>query len=479
MLDDKKNNVTGWFESTKHKAIAASVAAFLLGVGVYMGRGYFVNLDGGAAQATEFRPLVEVKKLKLTNIRKRLRFVGNIKPNEQVILKSEVDAVIKSIHFFEGQNVQSGDLLISFDDADAKARVNEIEAKYLNADAELTRAKGLVKGKYISESELSKKDTEKKAFFAQLEQAENYLHKHKVYAPFSGRVGLKEISIGEFINRGRDMLTLVDETPMKVDFKVPEMMIHKVRVGQYVTVNVDGVMDDFTAVIRAIDPVGDKTSHSFVVRAILDEDVDSETYGIYPGQFARVSLINDGEQKAIMISEGSLVRSGESESVYRILDGAAILTEVIVGENYDGEVEILGGLSEGDLVVINGQERIRDGIKVRMNYADSADDPNLQKPVVAESNINTVGEPEADGETSSREESKDHSALETEDGSDVEKTDDNTKTDVKSDETKVEEPKMDGVKSDETASGAAKADDDSRGNATDAGDASKGDVQKG
>lgn len=361
------------FSSMQRKAILASIIVLVLAISGYFARGLFVKsvITSQTNEAAENAlPLVEVRKLSLLDIKKTLRFVGNLKPNEQVVLKSEVDAVIKTIHFFEGQAIQEGDLLVSFDDAAAVAQLEEVTAKYMNAKAEFEMTKKLANKKYSSESELSKKEAEMKAFYAQIKQVTNTLNKHKVYAPFSGKVGLKEVSVGEFMNRGRDLLTLVDEVPMKVDFKVPEMLIHRVRVGQYVTVNVDGVNNDFTAVIRAVDPVGDKTSHSFIVRAILDNDVDSESYGIYPGQFARIRLINDDAQKAILVPEGTLVRSGDVESVYRIVDGTAIQTEVIVGDSYDGQIEILGGLSAEDVVVINGQGRIRDGMKVRVAFEE-------------------------------------------------------------------------------------------------------------
>lgn len=349
----------------KKMSIFMALIVLILSFIIYFAKGYFFGIKVENDSMLENIPMVEVVKIKLTDINKTLKFVGNLKPNEQVILKSEVDAVIKGIHFFEGQMVNSGDLLISFDDAAARAQYEEVVAKYLNAKAEYEMTLKLAKNKYISESELNKKEAEMKAFFAQTKQVKNTLEKHKVFAPFEGRVGLKEISVGEYMTRGREMLTLVDETPMKVDFKVPEMQIHRIRVGQFLTINVDGVENDFSATIRAIDPIGDKASHSFVVRGILDEEISSESYGIYPGQFVRLRLLNDVQQKAIMVPQGALVRSGDTESVYRIIDGSAIQTEVIVGDIYDGMVEIIGGINEGDVVIVNGQERIRDGMKVK------------------------------------------------------------------------------------------------------------------
>lgn len=381
MPDNNEENtkVSGWLSSTKHKAILASFVVFFLAIAVYFARGLFSkSIDAASQGGLDSMPLVEVQKIRLTNIQKALKFVGNLKPNEQVVLKSEVDAVIKGVHFFEGQEVKSGDLLISFDDAAAIAQTEEVVAKYMNAKAEYEMTSKLAKNKYISESELNKKEAEMKAYYAQIKVAKNNLEKHKVYAPFSGKVGLKEISIGEFMNRGRELLNMVDETPMKVDFKVPEMLIHNIRVGQYVTVTVDGVDSDFSAVIKAVDLVADKSSHSFIVRAVLDDGIDSETYGIYPGQFARVKLINDDEQKAILVPAGALVRSGDSESVYRVMDGAAIQTEVIVGDTYEGLVEIIGGVSDGDLVVLNGQDRIRDGMKVRISLTEPIPDENAK-----------------------------------------------------------------------------------------------------
>jgi membrane fusion protein (multidrug efflux system) len=207
---------------------------------------------------------------------------------------------------------------------------------------------------------------------------ERNLSKHKIYAPFGGIAGLKEISKGQFVSPGVELVKVVDCTPLKVDFKVAEADIDKIYVSQEAQILVGGdATKSYTAKIIAVDPESDTVTHTFDVRAVLNvpegiSEVDSQA--IKPGRFVSVKIAANGEQQGILIPESCLEKIGDEDVVYRIVDGIAIRTLVTVGTRRDGNVEIITGINEGDLVVTSGQAGVLDGKGVSIKDESSTSD---------------------------------------------------------------------------------------------------------
>lgn len=343
--------------------ICVSIVVFILAVfgikKVFFDR---KNLNDEMALAMRRKPKVQVFKARLADVIQDVKFVGNIRANNQVVLRSEIEGVIKAIHFEEGGNVFKGDLLISMDDSLAIAKRNEIVARLEHAKAEYMRGKSLGQGKYMSESEIFKRKTEMISLEAQAELANIELSKYKIYAPFDGKVGLRDISIGEYVQRGKELLNLVNDNPLEVDFRVPEKEISNINQGEEIIVLLDSTGTEYTGVVKAISPMADKTSHAFMVRGSLD-DHD----GLYPGQFVDVKVITQENRSAILVPETAVIKSEDGEYVFRIVDNTAFKTDVITGPyQQDGEVEIVSGLVQGEEVVVSGHQQIGDGRQVEV-----------------------------------------------------------------------------------------------------------------
>ena len=331
-------------------------------VGIWIYSKYFKTTT--IASNANRRPMVKVTTAKIMPICRFLKLTGVLKPSNSIEIKAEVDSTIAKILFTEGGNVKQGDLLIQLDDSRALAALKEAEAQYAK-----------IKSEYIPSSELAakgviskvKKDTLKAdldAAEARVEACKVNLAKHKIIAPFSGKVGLKIVSEGQYVGNGTILTKLVDDARLIVDFKVPDVNIAEIYQGQRLDISADGNEKNYTAVVTAIDPESDRLSHSFNVRAKLNEDAGNN---LKPGMFVKVGVALDRCKNGIVIPERSIERYGDVESVFRILsDGTAVRTNITSGYRNKGVVEILAGLNENDTIVLEGGTRVVDGRPVQI-----------------------------------------------------------------------------------------------------------------
>ncbi len=194
-----------------------------------------------------------------------------------------------------------------------------------------------------------------------MQLAEAKFAKTELRAPFSGIIGLRSVSVGDYVKEGADIVNLEAIDPLKVDFRVPEVYMRQVRVGQALQIQFDALPGStFEGTVFAVNPLVDAAGRAIVIRAIVRNPDTS----LRPGMFARVRLITREVQDALVLPEQALVPQGDSQYVYRIVDGKAVRTKVEVGQRRDAKVELLNGVTKDDLVVIAGQLKLRDGAPV-------------------------------------------------------------------------------------------------------------------
>lgn len=319
-------------------------------------------------------PMVTVGKAELGSVIRYINAIGTLRPYNSVIIKSEVSAVISKLHFHEGASVNEGDLLIELDDKGARAALMEAEAAYRKAKSEYDPVEKLADRGVMAKVNRDKLKAEMDMCAAKVESCKNVLEKHKITAPFEGVVGLREISEGQFVSPGNELVKLVDCNPLKVDFKVIEADIKNIYVGQEIKVLVGGEQsEEFDAKIIAIDPESDKISHSFNVRAILDMSAEAtdEFPALKPGRFVSVKVIPEESQKGILVPESCLEKIGDDYYIYRLIEGIAVRTLVTIGMRKKGYVEIITGVNEGEIVITAGQQGVLDGRGVSIQTPES------------------------------------------------------------------------------------------------------------
>ncbi|MDR0677348.1 MAG: efflux RND transporter periplasmic adaptor subunit [Holosporaceae bacterium] len=344
-------------------------------------------------------PAVTASKAVFGPVARHINAIGTLRPHDSVIIKSEVDSKIEKIHFSEGGLVEENDLLIELDDSIEKSQLMEAEAIYKKTKSELDPIEKLADKGAAARVQRDVKRAELAQCAAKINLHETRLKKHKIHAPFKGVIGLREISKGQFVTPGNELVKIVDCYPLKVDFKVAEKDISKVYVGQEILISMGGDDDQqFSAKIIAIDPESEKISHSFNVRAVLNipEEVAISSISLKPGRFVSVKIPIDGDQQGILIPESSIEKVGEEDVVFRVVEGGiAIRTLITAGMRKDGNVEVITGINDGDWVITSGQSNVLDGKPVSVKNSESVSDvakavKELQKQQKAATQQNSI-----------------------------------------------------------------------------------------
>jgi membrane fusion protein (multidrug efflux system) len=304
---------------------------------------------------------VEAARVRVGPVADEIGTVGSLQANESVMVRAEIAGRIVGIDFTEGRAVKARDVLVRLDAAELAAQAAQSEATLELARANLDRAKSIQAEQLISPQAYDELSAKFKETEAALSVARERLNKATIRAPFGGRLGLRQVSPGDYVQPGQALVNLEDVSVVKVDFRVPEARIGNVAVGQSLAVHVDAIADRaFLGTIVAIDPRLDETTRTALVRA----RVPNPRGELLPGMFARVAVVIGERPNAILVPEQAVVPIGNDTFVYRVVDGKAAMVKVVIGRRGAGEAEIVSGLTADDLVVTGGQMKIRDGAAV-------------------------------------------------------------------------------------------------------------------
>jgi membrane fusion protein (multidrug efflux system) len=292
--------------------------------------------------------------------------VGSLRSDESVVISSEIAGRINEVHFKEGTPVERGAPLITLDDSVYQAELHQAEAKRLLAEQSNQRVTELFSRKIAAASTKDEAESNLAVSNAAMELAKAHIDKTRIVAPFAGIVGLRQVSVGEYITPGQALVGLDAIEQIKVDFKVPEKYLPTVHTGQLIEIKVDAYPGQtFKGEVYAIDPRVDIEGRSVFIRA----RVPNKEQQLRPGQFARVTLIHEVKPDALTVPEAAIVPKGEDQFVFKVVDGKAQLSRVSIGTRREGRVELVEGVAAGELVITAGQLKIRDGAAVTVVQA--------------------------------------------------------------------------------------------------------------
>lgn len=329
----------------------------------YMGARQPWSLAEVSAATSAAPPVaVEAAPVRLARVQREIEAVGSLRSNESVIIRPEIAGRITEILFDEGQPVPKGTPLFRLDDVIARAQLEQAKASLVLSRANHERTQDLHSrgaGTQRARDEALAKLREDEAA---LELAQATLSKATILAPFDGVIGLRRVSVGDYVNPGQDLVNIEDLGSLKVDFRVPEIYSMQLRVGQIVRVRLDAIPDSsYEGTVYAIDPAYDPNGRAIILRARLPNSDGL----LRSGMFARVTLLVDEREQAIVVPETALVPVGENQFVYCVIDGKAVMTKVRTGQRRRGQVEIVEGLSHDAVIVTEGTVKLRDGSAVR------------------------------------------------------------------------------------------------------------------
>lgn len=307
--------------------------------------------------------IVEAARVSLVRLPQSLSAVGSLRSDETVIVRPEVAGRVSGILFREGERVRQGEVLVKLDDSVQRADLDKARANLSLTRTKFERSSDLIKQGFLSTQARDEAENQFKVAAAEAELMQARIAKTTIRAPFSGTIGLRQVSVGDYVKEGQDLVNLESLDPLKVDFQVPELALTQVRDGQTLQITLDALPDrTYDGRVIAINPLIDAAGRSIMIRA----QVPNRDGKLRPGMFARVRLFTSEARDSAMVPEESVFPVGEEKYVYKVVEDKAVRQKVDTGQRRDGRVEIVSGLGAGDVVVTAGQLKIRDGAAVKL-----------------------------------------------------------------------------------------------------------------
>jgi membrane fusion protein (multidrug efflux system) len=345
--------------------ISIAVAVICAAWAIYATQHGGATPTGGMGQGAGARgnapASVSVAPVRTETLSKKLEALGNARANESVDISSKTSNVVTAVRFGDGQRVNRGQVLVQLDDAQTRADVAAAEAAVAESERLYNRSRELMATEALSKAQFDQLEATLKANRARLASAQARLEDTVIRAPFSGRVGLRRVSVGTLISPGDVITTLDDTSVIKLDFTVPENFLATLREGLAVRATAPAFSGrSFAGKVSSIDSRVDVNTRAVTVRALLA----NEDGALRPGMFLNVTLEND-ERETLVIPEQALTPEAERQYVFVVADGKAQRREVRIGSRRPGSVEVLAGLNAGEQVVVEGTQKVRDGTPVR------------------------------------------------------------------------------------------------------------------
>lgn len=331
----------------------------------------------GADQAQ----LVDVAVVEARDIDVTLDAVGTAYASGQVDIRPQVSGTMVSAPFVEGDHVEAGHVLAVFDDSKARASLALVQAQLDSARAKvavaterLGRFGRLAREDLVSREEYATLESEQKAAAATVREkeaevrlAERNLEDYTLKAPIAGRMGIRHVDIGNYVEAGTVIATLVAADPLEVLIHIPGSALPGVFLGQ-------------DALIRDTDPARTVIGHGRV--RVLDPRVDQETrmatvkvlvpnadYRLHAGQFVGVTLVSEHRAASPVVPEDAVIPNGGKTWVFVVDGERTVRREVVLGQRLPGLVEVRSGVKAGETIVVRGQHRLADGSRIQKNAA--------------------------------------------------------------------------------------------------------------
>jgi membrane fusion protein (multidrug efflux system) len=279
-----------------------------------------------------------------------LNVSGSIEANEQVQIRSEVAGLVRAVNFKEGSDVTKGDLLIKIDNRELKAQLLQAETKVKLAAQIETRARKLLKSEAISQEEYENANAELRLLQAQTQLIEAQLSKTEIRAPFSGRIGLTNISIGSYITPSTEIVTLLSVNPVKITFSIPEKYAQMVKIGSEISFTTAGNSEVFTAKIYAKEPAIAVATRALILKA----KAQNNSRLLLPGSFANINLPLENIKDAILIPTEAVIPILKGKQVFICKNGLAKAVQITSEIRTDRNVLVSSGLAVGDTVLTSG-----------------------------------------------------------------------------------------------------------------------------
>jgi membrane fusion protein, multidrug efflux system len=375
---------------------------FVLLVALIGGFGYFqfvvkpamiksIIAAGGQPPAT-----VSTEPAKAETWEPKLPAIGTLRAVQGVEVSSEVGGIVTAINFDSGKLVSQGDLLVQLDDTVEQADLRSGKAQLKKAELELSRQQELLRRSNTAKTSFDAALAARDTAAATVDRTQALIAQKAIKAAFAGRLGIRNVDLGQYVSPGTAMVSLQRLTPIYVDFPVPEQSLTLLSIGQTVEVAVDAEPGrPFEGKIESIDAKVNQATRNVLVRA----RVENREARLLPGMFANVNVVAGAARQVITVPRTAVTYSLYGDSIYVVVEApapkgeAAAKTEkpqapqlvvdrrfVRVGESRGDRVAILEGVKAGENVVIAGQIKLQPEARVRVDNSQRLTPP-AQRPL--------------------------------------------------------------------------------------------------
>ena len=342
--------------------------------GALLGFKKFMQIQAMMAQGSVPPPpiSVTVAVAKAQDWNKRIKAIGTLVADQGVDISSEVDGIVTSINFGSGEDVKAGKLLVELDSRSELALLASAKARYESDNSQYQRLIKLKDKEFVTKNDLDTQAALVDIAKSQIGVAEAVLAKKSIDAPFSGKLGIRQIDLGEYIAPGTSIVTLQSIDQLLLDFTLPESNFRDLAVGQSVTFKVRSYPGQrFTGLVTAWNPLLDENTRNVSIRA----QVDNKERQLAPGMFAEIEVESGQKLTVLTVPETAIFYNIYGEAVYVLEkpeardsdpDPGYILAARQVRVIYRvGDVAgVSEGLKAGDQVVTSGQLKLFPSLKV-------------------------------------------------------------------------------------------------------------------
>ncbi len=305
--------------------------------------------------------------LKSEVLNNEIKAIGNIRANEEAEIRSEISRKIRGVYFKEGTYVTKGKTLFKLDSDDLIAKLRRQEIDERLAISKLEREKQLIDKGLTSREDYEVMESTLEQIRAEIQITRIDISKTYVRAPFSGIIGLRNVSNGAYVTPQTVMTTMQDMSKVKIDFSIPEKYIYLFKKGQMMKFKVEGIDGEFDAEVYASEPKVENNTRSLVLRAIASNPGKK----LLPGTFANVVFSLSEIDNAIMIPTQALVPKLKGQFIYVVRDGKAKSIDVEIGERGEAFVQIISDkLIIGDTIITTNILRIKDNAPVKVEKTE-------------------------------------------------------------------------------------------------------------
>lgn len=362
----------------KKKIIIISIAIILIiALAIY----HHIKIKDKLAVAKINPVLVKIQKPILQSIPVTASATGSLIARKSTIITPRASGYIRAILFHEGETVKERQILFKLDYQTQKNALTAAKAAYLLSKVEFDRdAKFLKKGFITQDLFYSAKATMKQNQAA-LQTAETNLKDRTITAPFDGALGSLSVSLGDFVNPGNTLTTLVDNKNLRVEYALPVKYLNQLQLNQTVIVTDSAKKNKISAKVSYIAPEIDQSTQTISVHA----HVNNSKKLFKPGEYVTVQQNIGSAKKALLVPEQSVLASINGYHVFIVKKNKAIKTSVKIGERIKNKIVITAGLKPIDEVIVAGENEVKNGVGVSVGSTIK----NKTKPPISHTHTHT------------------------------------------------------------------------------------------